>query len=231
MRRGVPARSPLVWARRCGIRSRWPARSGRSRRIGVSGTCRGGGGRRRPVVTWCYESWLERHHIMEFDRSPRGDRDQRATVRAVVDRGSARASGTSRTCSCGSPMVGERWSIADRWTGPMRTSTGSPRSATAVCDEVGWEYRLAGEPDPVLAANLTLAGRVPPALRPGRAASRTLLLDGCRGPGAAADVGGSRSVIRSPCCRRCSTCCGRGAWAATWTGRWRITRWSGGTDG
>lgn len=29
----------------------------------------------------------------------------------------------------------------------------------AVCDEVGWEYRLAGEPDPVLAANLTwLAG-------------------------------------------------------------------------
>jgi len=30
---------------------------------------------------------------------------------------------------------------------------------SAVCDEVGWEYRLAAEPDPVLAANLTwLAG-------------------------------------------------------------------------
>jgi hypothetical protein len=51
----------------------------------------------------------------------------------------------------------------------------------AVCDEVGWEYRLAAEPDPVLAANLTwLAGYRRPYVLDERTA--TVLLDGTAEP-------------------------------------------------
>jgi len=51
----------------------------------------------------------------------------------------------------------------------------------AICDEAGWEYRLAGEPDPVLAANLAwLAGyRRPYVLNEGIATS---LLNGVSDP-------------------------------------------------
>lgn len=105
-----------------------------------------------------YQSWLERHHLMELDR-----------VRQVV--------GIS-----GQPFVLS-------WTAGLRRHKHVPdffvrftdgRGAVvdcrpvdradaefhrvaaitkAICRQLGWDYRLAGEPDPVRAANLTwLAG-------------------------------------------------------------------------
>src|SRR6478609_2653386 len=83
-------------------------------------------------------------------------------------------------------MVGEWWSIADRSPGPMRTSTGWPRSAGRSAKRwvgsTGWPRSRPGA-----GGESDVVGRVSPALRPGRA-HRGAADRGHRGPRAAAAV-------------------------------------------
>jgi len=105
-----------------------------------------------------YESWLERHHLMEFDRQPRvvGISGQpfalswQGEVRRhshVPDLFVRFADGSAMVIDC-RPV--ER---ADEQFHRVAAVT------RAVCEEVAWDYRLAGEPSATRAANLRwLAG-------------------------------------------------------------------------
>lgn len=105
-----------------------------------------------------YESWLERHHLVVFDRSPEviGISGQPFVLswtggvrreRHIPDLFVRFADGGGLVVDC-RPV-----DRADEKFHRVAALT------MAVCVEVGWEYRLAGEPDAVLAANLTwLAG-------------------------------------------------------------------------
>ena len=79
----------------------------------------------------------------------------------------------------------------------------------AACSQIGWDYRLVGEPDPVWAANLRwLAGYRHPRFGDEHleeAARRSLRRR------AAAAVPRGRRVIPSASGRCCSTCCGAAA--------------------
>lgn len=105
-----------------------------------------------------YESWLERHHLMEFDRQPRvvGISGQpfalswQGEVRRhshVPDLFVRFADGSALVIDC-RPV--ER---ADEQFHRVAAVT------RAVCEDVGWDYQLAGEPSAARAANLRwLAG-------------------------------------------------------------------------
>jgi len=113
-----------------------------------------------------YESWLERHHLMAFDRSPRvtGIAGQPFAVswtgglrrqRHIPDFFVRFADGGGLVVDC-RPVA-----RADEKLRRVAAIT------SAICEEVGWQYRLAAEPDPVVAANLTwLAGYRLPYVRP-----------------------------------------------------------------
>jgi hypothetical protein len=105
-----------------------------------------------------YESWLERHHVIEADR------DARVTGIAGQPFALTWSSGKKlvkhipdllcRTFDGGSIVTDCR---------PVRKADTDSRSKYAVtaaaCREAGWEFRLVGEPDPVWAASLRwLAG-------------------------------------------------------------------------
>ena len=127
-----------------------------------------------------YESWLERHHLMTFDRSPRvvGISGQPFALSWIGDLRRERhvPDFFVRFADGGGAVVDCR-PVARADQNFYRVAAISK----AICDEAGWEYRLAGEPDPVLAANLTwLAGyRRPYVLVE---AIATLLLDGTADP-------------------------------------------------
>lgn len=105
-----------------------------------------------------YESWLERHHVIEADRDARvtGIAGQpfaltwlsgKGQVKHVPDVFCRRFDGGSVVTDC--RPVGK----ADA---PFRDKCAV---TAAACQVAGWEFRLVGEPDPVWAANLRwLAG-------------------------------------------------------------------------
>jgi hypothetical protein len=160
-----------------------------------------------------YESWLERHHLMVFDRLPqvRGISGQPFAFSWPVGvRRERHIPDLFVRFADGGGLVVDCRPVARADENFHRVAALSK----AACDEVGWEYRLAGEPDPVLAANLTwLAGYRRPYVLDERTAASLLDDTGDPVPLLAA----ARAAIRSRCCRRCSTCCGRDVCVATWT--------------
>ena len=105
-----------------------------------------------------YESWLQRHHIIEADRDVRVTGiagqpfeltwpDGKKQIRHVPGLFCRMVDGRGVVIDCRS--VGK----ADE--NFMRRAA----ITAAACDVIGWEFRLVGEPDPVWAANLRwLAG-------------------------------------------------------------------------
>ena len=87
-------------------------------------------------------------------------------------------------------MVGRRWSIAGRWTGPTRSSTGSRRSRRgSASGRLG--VPAGGEPEPVRAANLRwLAGYRRPYVRVEQH-RRTAAGGGCASPVPLLELAGS----------------------------------------
>jgi hypothetical protein len=105
-----------------------------------------------------YESWLERHHVIEADRDARvtGIAGQpfaltwpsgKRQVKHIPDLFCIMFDGGSVVTDCrsvGKADADSRYKFA---------------VTAAACQAVGWEFRLVGEPDPVWAANLRwLAG-------------------------------------------------------------------------
>jgi len=105
-----------------------------------------------------YESWLERHHLMAFDRLPQvvGISGQPFAVSWTGDlRRERHIPDLFVRFADGGGVVVDCRPVARADENFYRVAAIS----RAICEEVGWEYRLAAEPDPVLAANLTwLAG-------------------------------------------------------------------------
>lgn len=105
-----------------------------------------------------YESWLERHHIIEADRDARVARivgqpfaltwpSGRREARHVPDIFCRLFDGSGVVTDC---------RPAGRADADFRRKCAV---TAAACQVTGWEFRLAGEPDPVWAANLRwLAG-------------------------------------------------------------------------
>jgi len=105
-----------------------------------------------------YGSWLERHHIIEADRDarvvaiagrpfeltwPEGEKQ----VRHVPDLLCRMLEGQVVVTDCHSAR------------GANETFRRKAAVTSAACNQIGWDYRLVGEPDPVWAANLRwLAG-------------------------------------------------------------------------
>lgn len=93
-----------------------------------------------------YQSWLERYHLMEFDRLPQ--------VVGISGR-HQHIPGLFIRFADGSAVVVDCRPIAradEKFHGVAAVTR-------AICDQIGWEYWLAGEPIPTRAANLTwLAG-------------------------------------------------------------------------
>jgi hypothetical protein len=127
-----------------------------------------------------YESWLERHHLMAFDRLPQ------VTGISGQPFEFSWATGVRRERHV--PDFFVRFADGGGLVVDCRPVARADESfhrvaalSKAVCDEVGWEYRLAGEPDPVLASNLTwLAGYRRPYVLDERTAA--LLLDDTADP-------------------------------------------------
>jgi hypothetical protein len=135
-----------------------------------------------------YESWLERHHIIEADRDPR--------VTAITGRpfaltwpGEKRNRRHIPDLFC--RLLGGGAVVTD--CRPVGRADDDFRYKCAVtaaaCEVIGWQYRVAGEPDPVWAANLRwMAGYRHP-----RFADPPLeeqLLDAFAEPGPLAEVAG-----------------------------------------
>lgn len=127
-----------------------------------------------------FESWVERHHIMEFDRA--------AGVVGISGQPFALGwlEGLKRRCHVPDLFVryrdGRAVVIDCR---PVERADERFYEAAAitaaVCERVGWTYVLAGEPEPVRAANLRwLAGYRRPYVRVGGIAQR--LLDAAASP-------------------------------------------------
>jgi hypothetical protein len=105
-----------------------------------------------------YESWLERHHVIEADRDPRvvaisGQPfeliwpEGKKQVRHVPDLLCRMLEGQVVVTDCRPVSRGNE---------KFRRKAAV---AAASCCHIGWDYRLVGEPDPVWAANLRwLAG-------------------------------------------------------------------------
>jgi hypothetical protein len=105
-----------------------------------------------------YESWLGRHHIIEADR------DARVTGISGQPFALTWASGKRQvwhTPDLYCRMFDGKGVVTDcRSTNRVNVDFGYKCAViAAACQEVGWEFRLVGEPDPVWAANLRwLAG-------------------------------------------------------------------------
>jgi hypothetical protein len=114
-----------------------------------------------------FESWVERHHIMEFDRTPGVTGISGQPFAVVWTEGSKRRShvpdlfvryGDGRAavvdCRPADRADAEFYRVAAITAG--------------VCERIGWDYLLAGEPEPVRATNLRwLAGYRRPYVRVG----------------------------------------------------------------
>ena len=129
-----------------------------------------------------FESWVERHHIMEFDRTP-GVTGISGQPFALVW-----AEGTKRRSHVPDLFVryGDgRAAVVD--CRPVdRADEEFYRVAgitAGVCERIGWEYLLTGEPEPVRAANLRwLAGYRRPYVRVGGIAEGLLAAAVAAGP-------------------------------------------------
>jgi hypothetical protein len=105
-----------------------------------------------------YESWLERHHIIEADRDVR--------VAGIAGQPFELTWPEGRKQSRHVPdlfcrMLDGRGVVTDCRPASKADERFMHRAAitAAACDVIGWEFRLGGEPDPVWAANLRwLAG-------------------------------------------------------------------------
>ena len=113
-----------------------------------------------------YESWLERHHVIEADRDARvvaisgqpfeltWPESRKRNVRHVPDLFCQMIEGQVIVTDC-RPV-----SRADEKFRRKAAVT------SAACSQIGWDYRLVGEPDPVLGRQSAMAGRLPaPAVR------------------------------------------------------------------
>lgn len=122
-----------------------------------------------------FESWVERHHIMEFDRAA-GVAGMAGQPFALVW-----AEGLKRRSHVPDLFVryadGRAVVIDCRPVDRADEEFYRLAAITAgVCERVGWDYLLAGEPEPVRAANLRwLAGYRRPYVRVGSIAERLLV--------------------------------------------------------
>jgi hypothetical protein len=105
-----------------------------------------------------YESWLERHHIIEADRDVRVTRISGRPFELTWPEGKKQVRhAPDLFCR----MLDGRGVVTDCRPVNKADEKFIHRAAitAAACDLIGWEFRLAGEPDPVWAANLRwLAG-------------------------------------------------------------------------
>ena len=121
-----------------------------------------------------FESWVERHHIMEFDRTPAVIGLSGQPFALVWTEGSRRRSHV--------PDLFARYADGRAVVIDCRPVDRADEEfyrvaaiTAGVCERVGWEYLLAGEPEPVRAANLRwLAGYRRPYVRVGSIAERLL---------------------------------------------------------
>ncbi len=152
-----------------------------------------------------YESWLERHHIIEADRDARVTGITGQPFALTWPSGRHQAQHVPdiycRTFDGGGVVTDCR---------PVEQADDEFRykcSVTAAaCQVTGWEYRLVGEPDPVWAANLRwLAGYRHPRFADPASKSRSPAPSLGRGRSPKPPT---RSAIRSGSCQSCSTCCG-----------------------
>jgi len=107
-----------------------------------------------------YESWLERHHLMEADRDARVTGIAGQPFELSWPRGKGKRPAGHVPDFLFRTLDG-RAIVTD--CRPVKRSDEDFRYKAAVtaaaCRVIGWEFRLAGEPDPVWAANLRwLAG-------------------------------------------------------------------------
>jgi hypothetical protein len=107
-----------------------------------------------------YESWLERHHLMEADRDARVTGIAGQPFELTWPRGKGKRPAGHVPDFLFRTLDG-RAIVTD--CRPVKRSDEDFRYKAAVtaaaCRVIGWEFRLAGEPDPVWAANLRwLAG-------------------------------------------------------------------------
>jgi hypothetical protein len=106
-----------------------------------------------------YESWLERHHVIEADRDARVVAITGQPFELTWSAGSKKQARHVPDLLCG--MLGGQVVVTD--CRPVSKADEKFRRKAAVtaaaCSHIGWNYRLVGEPDPVWAANLRwLAG-------------------------------------------------------------------------
>jgi hypothetical protein len=105
-----------------------------------------------------YESWLERHHVIEADRDARVVAISGQAFELTWPVGQKRA---RHVPDLFCRMLGGQAVVTDcRSVSQADEKFRHKASVTAAaCSYIGWDYRLVGEPDPVWAANLRwLAG-------------------------------------------------------------------------
>jgi len=129
-----------------------------------------------------FESWVERHHIMEFDRTPWVTGISGQPFALVWTEGSKRRSHVPdlfvRSGDGRAAVVDCR--PADRADEEFYRVAGI---TAGVCERIGWDYVLAGEPEPVRATNLRwLAGYRRPYVRVGGIAEGLLAAAVAAGP-------------------------------------------------
>jgi hypothetical protein len=139
-----------------------------------------------------YESWLERDHVLwlDWDESVTGIASQPFRLRWTAEDGEARSHVPDYLAErTGGPVLVLDCRPADR-RGPRDLA--AFEATRRACAEAGWEYRLAGAPDPVATANLRwLSGyrhpryRIPAAAAALRAAfaAPVPLMDGAEAAG------------------------------------------------
>ena len=105
-----------------------------------------------------YESWLERHHIIEADRDPRVTGITGQPFSLIWPEGKRHL---QHVPDLFCRMLDGRGVVTDCRPVGKADETFRHKAAitAAACDLIGWEFRVVGEPDPVWAANLRwLAG-------------------------------------------------------------------------
>jgi hypothetical protein len=100
-----------------------------------------------------FESWVERHHIMEFDRTPAVIGLSGQPFAPVWTEGSRRRSHVPNPFA----RYADGRAVVIDCRPANRADEEFYRVAAitaGVCERIGWDYLLAGEPEPVRAANL-----------------------------------------------------------------------------
>ena len=148
-----------------------------------------------------FESWVERHHIMEFDRKPAVTGISGQPFAVVWTEGTKRRSHV--------PDLFVRYGDGRAAVVDCRPADRADEEfyrvaavTAGVCERIGWNYLLAGEPEPVRAANLRwLAGYRRPYVRVGgvaegllAAVSPAATADRPRGVGGRSDRGVADAV-------------------------------------